>query len=344
MPRNMWKQFKYTKDPDRIIARIKGKEYCSYRKKWKEAGELKKVQDYPIHLDFELHYGCNLRCPQCILQMDPNEFEKIHPYHIKQKKQKINFEKFKEIIDEGTRYGLCSITLGVNNEPLMDTQIIKYINYAFGMGILDIILITNGILLTKKMSKQLLESGLTKLYFSIDAIKEDTYKKVRTGGDLIKVMQNINYFLDLKKQSKKLLPVTRVSYVKSRINQSETEEFVEYWKPRVDFVSIQAFVTPAYGHSNYQKIRKEFQIENKNLKQSGPCTQPYQRLTIYHDGSVHPCCHWPGGTLIVGNIYTDSIYNIWNSAYMEKLRSDINTPERLPKECIICRKVVFGEK
>ena len=172
---NKWKQFEYTRDPDEILVKIKGSTYKSYRDKWKKASQLKLVQDYPIHIDFELHYGCNLKCQQCILQMDGSQLDPKHPYHILKKKGKISFEKFKEIIDEGTKYGLSSITLGVNNEPLMDKNIVKFIKYASEKGIEDIIIITNGILLDEELAKALLDSGLTKLYFSVDAAKENTY-------------------------------------------------------------------------------------------------------------------------------------------------------------------------
>jgi radical SAM protein with 4Fe4S-binding SPASM domain len=197
--------------------------------------------------------------------------------------------------------------------------------------------------LTEEKSRQLLDSGLTKLYFSVDAIKEETYKFLRKGGSLKQVTDNINTFLRLRKEKNVALPIIRVSFVKSKVNASEADEFVKYWEARVEFVSMQAFMPPALSHSRYNKIRETFYIENTDLKDPGPCPQPYQRLTIYHDGSVHPCCHWPGATLIVGNIYSDSIYAIWNSDKMEKIRIAANNPADMPKECAECRMLVFGK-
>ncbi|MDD5618126.1 MAG: radical SAM protein [Candidatus Omnitrophica bacterium] len=335
-----WKQFKYTKDPDKILAKIKGRRYKEYRKKWNISSRALLVQEYPIHLDFELHYGCNLKCPQCILQVDKSRLKKIHPYHIAKRKERINLEKFKEIIDEGIQHGLCSITLGVNNEPLMDPNIVQFIRYASKKGVMDIIILTNATLLTRRLSKELLESGLTKLYFSIDATKEATYQKIRKGGSLKAVKKNIHYFLELKKEKKSLFPITRVSFVKSKVNEKEEKVFIKYWRKRVDFVSVQAFTSP---DKSDEDTFKAYHIENKSLKSLGNCPQPFQRLTIYHDGSVHPCCHWYGATLIVGNIHKDSIYNIWNSEKMRKIRSSVNDQIAMPKDCQICREVVFGK-
>lgn len=344
--KNKWKQFRYTQDPDRIIAAVVGKKYEEYRDKWKRAEDLVVVQRYPIHIDFELQFGCNLKCPHCILQINANEFACTHPYHISKRNKKINFEKYIEIIREGVPYGLSSITLSVNNEPLLVPGLSKYINAAKKEGILDIILLTNAATLTKEMSSELLESGLTKIYFSLDAIKEETYKKVRTGGDYKKVMENIDYFLRLKRERRLKLPITRVSFVKNKINEAEEEEFVKYWEDKVDFVSVQAFVTPAYGYSTYPMHQQTFQIGNDELKNMGPCPQPYQRMTIYNDGSVHPCCHWYGAMLDMGNIHKESIYDIWNSRKMELFRTSANskTVSEMAEACRICREAVFGGK
>jgi len=344
MSAQQWKQFQYTKDPDKIITKIIGRRFQEYRSRWKKASQLRCFQKYPIHLDFELHYGCNLRCPQCILQVDRRELQPHHPYSASRKPGRISLEKFKEIIDEGVANGLSSITLTVNNEPLMLPNLIDYAAYAKQKGVLDIIIITNGELLTEKLSKQIIESGVTKLYFSVDAANEETYKKIRKNGDFKTVVNNIAAFHSIRKKMKKQLPVTRVSFVKSKINEHEEKQFIEFWAKRADFISIQAFTSPAIGYSNEQPLMQEYHIDNKDLKELGPCPQPYQRLTIYHDGSVHPCCHWSGATLIVGNIHTDSIYAIWNSKRMKSLRKEINSRSASPQECRLCRQAVFGKQ
>ncbi len=339
-----WKQIRYTKDPDELLESLIGSRYAEYRKRWRRAENIELVQDYPIHLDFEFQHGCNLRCPFCILQIDPKEFAPDHPYRAESRSKQISFEVFQRIIDEGVDRGLASITVGVNNEPLMMRDIARYIAYARDKGIVDIIMLTNATLLTEGRARELLDSGITKLFFSIDAIKEDTYRILRKNGDFRRVMDNINCFLQIKRALGKTLPLTRVSYVKCKVNEAETDEFVRYWESRVDLVCIQAFVTPAYGYSNYEEHKKLFQIKNNDIKKIGPCPQPYQRLSIYHDGSVHPCCAWYGSNLSVGNINDESIYEIWNSDRMKHFRAAVNSddPKAVPKECRICRQEVFG--
>ncbi|MBN2452648.1 MAG: SPASM domain-containing protein [Candidatus Omnitrophica bacterium] len=340
-----WKQFEYTKDPDAMVAQVLGAPYREYRACWEKAANCELVQDYPIHLDFELSAACNLQCPQCILQVDPGELEPSNPYHPDNRGKRIDFAKYKEIIDDGIRRGLRSVTFGVNNESLLIPDIARYVAYARSAGVLDVILITNGTLLTGKLSAELIAAGLTKLYFSIDAATESTYRIVRKGGDLQRVVSNIRSLLAMKRKLKSMLPVTRVSFVKSKINERELDEFVRSWKDKVDFVSIQAYINPAQGYPSRDAQQEMFYIESKDLKNPGPCPQPYQRLTIYHDGTVHPCCHWYGATLIVGNIFLESVYDIWNSMRMREIRRSVNSNDnKTPRECRICREAVFGER
>ena len=337
-----WKQVAFTGDPDAKLGAVLGEPYRAYRKKWAQAGRLQLVQDYPIHIDFELYYGCNLRCPQCVLQIQPEEFTAEHPYAAANRRKTLGFETFKAIIDEGVPHGLSSITLNVNNEPLATRTLHEYIRYARGAGIVDVIILTNATMLTEKRAQELLDSGLTKIYFSLDAIRETTYKIVRPGGNFQQVMRNIEAFLRLKREQGRAIPITRVSFVKSKVNQDELDEFMAYWKDRVDFICIQSFYNPALGYSNYAQLEQQFRVPNADLLQPGDCPQPYQRVSINNDGSVHPCCNFEGLNLHVGNVFESSLHAIWNSETFARLRTAVNAPDAAqPEACRRCRRSVF---
>jgi len=166
---------------------------------------------------------------------------------------------------------------------------------------------------------------------------------VRPGGNFQQVMANINCFLALKKAQGKAIPVTRVSFVKSKVNQDELEEFVAYWKDRVDFICLQSFYNPAVGYSSYAQLEQQFRIPNNELLQAGDCPQPYQRVTINFDGSVHPCCNFEGMNLHLGNVFESTVYAIWNSEATQRLRVAVNQadPAKQPEACQRCRKTVF---
>jgi radical SAM protein with 4Fe4S-binding SPASM domain len=320
-------------DPYTIIEKELGPAVVSYRNKWANVGKNVLCLKYPVHLNIELVYGCNLRCQFCILSSPKlNQFYKAKPA------DKIPFEKYCEIIDEGVKNGLCSVALNGYNEPLLQKDIVKHINYARDAGILDVTLHTNGLLLTEELSQMLVNSGLTIIMFSIDALTKTTYKKIRRSNEFDKLMHNITRFLEIKKESKRTLPLTRVSFVENKFNYMELEDFILFWQDRADFLAIQNFTHPFVGEQHSNKIKEEKLFENNIFS---PCLEPYRRLMITCDGNVLPCCSYYAVNLALGNIYKDSIYNIWNSSKMQELRLKINgSKEKQPEACRKCRVAV----
>ncbi len=324
-------------DPYEVLEKEQGPAVREYRRKWKMAGEHLSEFQYPLHLNFELVYGCNLRCEFCIFNLPAEEWDyKARPG------DKISFEKYQEVVDEGVRHGLCSIALNGYNEPLLQADIVKYIDYARKAGVLDVSLHTNGLLLTEKMSRALIDSGLTMIMFSIDAATGKTYEKIRQSRDFNKAIKNVTDFVALKKTAGKALPLTRVSFVETKVNHMELEDFVSYWRNKIDFFTVQTFFNPFVGKDNYEKIESEYRLKDTSFS---VCAEPYQRLMITCDGNVLPCCSNYGLGLVVGNIYQDSVYNIWNSKKMKELRSKINgSKEVQPEACRKCRASVMSPK
>ncbi len=63
------------------------------------------------------------------------------------------------------------------------------------------------------------------------------------------------------------------------------------------------------------------------------------RLFIRNNGEVLPCCHWFSMEHPVGNIYENSIKDIWMGEKMRRFRSGVNAKlERQPEVCRRCRK------
>ena len=116
------------------------------------------------------------------------------------KKTLFSFEACQEIIDEGAKNGLRAIRLNYINEPLIRKDIIKFIEYAKKAGILDIYLSTNGSLLTEKIIRELINSGLTRLQVSIDATTKETFNKIRQGGNFDAVVRNTLNFIKIRKE------------------------------------------------------------------------------------------------------------------------------------------------
>ncbi len=291
------------------IAQVKGECFREYRRLWDRAGRFEVETPVPLHVDFELSTYCNYRCPMCPFGVPkgkrPATFDQVSGW--------FPFDLFRKVIDEGVPRGLKAIDLSYYNEPLLRDDLIDFIAYANHRGVLDIMSSTNGEFLTEEMTEALLDSGLTRLLVSLDANTEPTFEKIRIGGNFKKVVGNVEYFLRRKRERKQTLPITRVSFVKTKLNENELGAFVEHWKSLVDYISIQELI-------EFDEMKLDLTPETRIQNETFSCHQPWHRLTLRANGDALPCCTIWGQQLPMGNVREQSLEEIWRSPKMIELR------------------------
>ncbi len=304
------------KDYHRPMVEKFGDRYLQYRSEWDRSEKGEYLPDFPIQLDLELADYCNLQCSMCPRSIDRGS------------NARLSFSDFKRLIDEGAENGLRAIGLSGGGEPLLNKNLLEMISYASSKGIIDIRLITNGTLLTPELSQKLVTSGLTWISISIDAMKPETYKKIR-GGDLRKLENSITALLDAREKSKQLLPVVRVSYISMQVNRDETDDFVAKWSPLVDFIDIQDYL------DNIGIKTSSIKVDLDDALDKWWCFMPWQRMGITAQGIATPCCTFQGRELPMGDIHQHTITEIWNSELMTKLREQLSI-KNPPMTCRYC--------
>lgn len=293
-------------DMNMHLANILGERFFEYRRRWKEASESGKEFDFPLFLVFETMFKCNLRCIMC-----------IHSNRNKQKyayRGKVSLGTFRKMMKEASSRYCPSLTFGGTSEPLLDRDLIDMIQCAKESGFIDIMVNTNATLLDAAMSRRLIKSGLTRLRIGFDGLTAATYEKIRRGAIFEKVKNNIINFMKIREAAGSKLPVVRISCVHLAVNDREVEDFIEFWKPIVDYVSIQMYRPHEFTKERLQMWPKD-KMEVKGIM----CSQPFERLYIRGNGDIHACCNVAFGPK-VGNISESSIYEIWNSDAMRDLR------------------------
>ena len=291
------------------LSHIKDKDsWNKYRELYDLAPSLDIVTDYPIQLDIELNSSCNLNCPMCPISAESNKG--------KGKSTWFSFDRYKEIVIDGVNNGLKAVKLNYINEPLIRDDLYKFIEFADEAGVLDIYLSTNGLLMDEDVSKKLIKSGLTRIQISIDSVTEKVYDQMRPGGDFSKTISNINTLLDIRKKTNSITPLVRVNFVRTDINEHEVEDFISFWKDKVDMVGVQEFVNPP---SSSKRVSSSTSINKK--KEGFRCSFPFKQLVINNEGNILPCCTFWGESMALGKLSTiSSIKKLWNSQEMKSLR------------------------
>jgi len=326
------------KDPELLLSEAlsekHGKRFFDYRRNYQlhiKDVEHKLSFNYPITVVLELVNRCDLECIMC-----------YQGYRNESAKSTIDNKILDKIFEDFKRNKLQALMLTAS-EPLLYKHIDKVLKKAVEAEIIDIFLFTNGSLLNEKNSRMILESGVTRLFISIDAATEETYNKIRVpvGKKIIKqnrlqiLEEKIKNFINLKKSMKKVMPVTRVSFVALKENFHEIELFKKKWESIVDTVEIQRETSI----NIYQDLKNEFN-EFNNLKNYN-CNKPWGDLAIYSNGSVGPCCNLVGRKISIGNIIDSTVSEIWNGIEMKKIRKSFinNKPNRICRACIESQKI-----
>jgi len=320
------------------------KNIASYINKLRKAsGQYRRRADICPHLPTRLWIEptnrCNLRCIMCPNSNPPEDA----------KYGDMSMELYRKVIDEASKF-VVDINLFARGEPLLCGNIFDMIRYANSKG-LRTRLETNATTLNKDRSRELINSGLNFLSFSVDGYTKEVYDKIRVGGDFDKTTRNIMDFLTFKKESGKKTPfvmvqVIELSLIKKCRDKKEKVNFVKKFKgfPLNAF----RFITPhRFGGvidegvtgTEYAYMKKEGLLKNIVSMRYTPCPYPWYGMSIYYDGSVLPCCLNFFDNYIIGDANKQNLVDIWNGMPMVSLRKRLAAGEN--KSISMCAECDF---
>tara|TARA_Y100000590_G_C15734977_1_gene1018256 strand:+ start:1642 stop:2775 length:1134 start_codon:yes stop_codon:yes gene_type:complete len=292
------------KNPDEPMAweKYRSDEYWDYRKKWEEIPKQGITPEFPLCLDIETTNICNLDCIMCprTVLIARGVYSDIGL---------MDFDLYRKILDEGAKYNLPSVKLQYLGEPLAHPDVGKQIKYAKDAGVLDVMFNTNGTLLTKEKSHEILEAGIDAIFFSFDSMDPETYNKIRVGADFQKVIDNILGFLEIKKKFGYENVHTRASMTIMGQDIEDLEKFKEFWLDHVDIAGFGLYKDTPEDESMDSPYNPDFQ-----------CAQPFQRMFIMWDGTATPCCVDHNREYIMGDASKQTIYDIWHGPEAKLLR------------------------
>lgn len=114
-----------------------------------------------------------------------------------------------------------TVFFGGFGEPLVNPEITEMVARVHDNGS-PADLITNGTLLTEKMSKELIQAGLSVLWISLDGATPESYSDIRVHSTLPEVIENIREFRIARRSAPKdHKPDIGIAFVAMRSNVSE---------------------------------------------------------------------------------------------------------------------------
>lgn len=273
-----------------------GNRFRKYRRKWKQWPEQFHVGEFPLFIDIEVTSVCNLKCPFCATTYGARTI----------KKGFISFDTVKKIIDEGADNNLYGAKFNIRGEPLLHPQIHEFVKYAKQKGLIDIYFNTNATLLTEEVVKKLIDGGLDRISISFEGHTKEVYEKYRVGAKYETVLSNIENLQSMKKSFGVEHPKVRVQCVMLPELEHTFEEYKKFWAERADEVTFLDY--------------KEMKVKKKGIQYPWTCSQIWQRLGIWWDGTILPCNHDDEGVFTLGNVHQVSLKEVWHCKKLNDVR------------------------
>lgn len=266
----------------------------------------------PRYIDIELTNTCNFNCFFC-------------PTGTGQQKRNKGFmteEVFDKILKEALKDNI-PIRFVRWGEPTLHPKWMHFLQQATQNKLLTH-LTTNGSRLSPKIIKKLIDLPLDSIKFSFQGIDRKSYLKMRNIDYFDTLIQTIKSFYQLRKD--KLRPYIHISTTITNEPAEKIEHFKKFIKNFCDSYQVGRTVLE-HIDLNQVKIsefdKKRLYILKKQesvIKIHAECSQVFDVLSINWDGTVSACCRDFDKQMIVGNISTQSLHDIWSSHKLQSYR------------------------
>ena len=221
----------------------------------------------------------------------------------------MSFDTFKKIVDEIARESPDTrLWLAIMGEALLlGDKLIEMILYAKKAGVINIHLNTNAVLMKPDLCEKLIMAGVSEIIIGIDSYREETYDKIRVGGDLTTVVENIKYLLDVIKERKLSQPRLYLQYILMDENEEEFEDFKQFWLN----LGAKLKVRPKIGWGTAVDTHRSLNLPP--AARTFPCPMLIRNCAIHWNGNFAHCSDADfEGEYSPGNIKNMSIKEVWN--------------------------------
>ncbi len=283
-------------------------------------------------LNIEFNSTCNLRCKFCSLDFDkPREYMSAELLH----------SILNQITTDGRFKNVQQINLYNGGETLLHPKRLdmfvviaeaKKAARQAGKKFPKVLLLTNGMLLRPKLAAEILETGaLDTIQFSLDGGTPETFEELRVNAkwplfyENVKTLHRINSDMGKPVRLKSITIVENPNPLKTEWMHAEFQEIINLmdhfelrrlhdWGGEVDL-----------GDGSPKVVNKT------------GCMLLMHQLVLLPNGDVTVCCNDLNSKGVIGNLNTQSLYDVYQSkerrVYLDKLNQGKKHELELCKNC-----------
>ena len=296
---------------------------------------ISRLEKYPPVLTIDTTNHCNAKCVWC------------HNPQLRYPKGVMSQELFEKIIDDYSQYG-GKVWFATFGEPFMDKNILKKVKYARKQSSIEnVVLLTNALLLSPEISRELLNLKVD-VEVSLDEINKEKFETIKQI-DFDRVMKNIMFLLEEnKRKGFSINTILRMKTLQSKneIDQTELYQRLKELGTYIDLTPVESSDSIANWAGSFDKTKffNKFSpgsiingsYKSYNLQNDAPCSQLWRNMVVMWDGKVVLCCADMEGEVIVGDLNKNTISEIWSGDKMKNIRELFK--KRMKGKIEICKK------
>lgn len=314
---------------------------------------------WPTVLKIDISPACNLRCVSCLhadaaFAPDDSSMNDIQF----QSSQKMSTQQFQQLITE-VKDHTSAVSLYYYGDPYAHPNVDAMCRITSEAGLNSHISTNFSFAFSDARIRSIVKSGLTHLTVCVDGLSQDVYTKTRVGGNIERVLNNLERLCAYRNEAGQRWPQVEVQYVRFRHNQHEYERAKDFFESLgVDQVATFAGSLHSISESSVQAYTTGEPFEQTVLAR---CKWPWVYMLIKYDGEVIPCCNHRGidqyradssvDPRTIGNVFKDGVRAVWNSDFYRQNRRLVASPDRLKQQphlkgafCYGCSKLFATDK
>lgn len=289
------------------------------------------IQVFPV-------YACNFKCNYCIFSVDKSKRGFFSDAIL------LKLDAYKRCVDDMKQFNskIKVVRFVGVGEPLLHKRIVDMVRYTVDANVSHKVeILTNGSLLSKKMSADLIDAGLNRMVISIQGTSQEKYFAV--CGVKVKIdelVENIKYYYENKGSSELYIKI-----IDTALDGPEDEiSYKLLFGDICDTIAIEHTV-PIHNAIDFEPV---FGSKKNDLTQFGlpvseikVCPQAFFHMQINPDGRIVPCYSWDYPR-IIGNCNDSSLVDIWHGeSFREFRRSMLDGLEHASEACVGCNIIKF---
>jgi MoaA/NifB/PqqE/SkfB family radical SAM enzyme len=295
----------------------------------------------PYYYIIDVCNVCNLRCPLCPTGNTT----------IARKQAMLSLAEYRELFDKVKEFALV-VSFYNHGEPLLNPDVFSIIEHTHRNRV--------GTNISSNFNwpqpieiNDFIRSGLDYVTVSLDGITQESYQQYRVRGEIAEVFDNMKRLLAAKKALKSKTPFVEWQFIVFKHNEHQVDQARQLASELG--VDLLRFISPGVPPEDMHNLelqekwmprnplyweRNPRLVEERGYVFDRACFYLYRSMFIYPGGGVTPCCFAHDERQDFGDLYSNSVAEIWNNKAYRSARMLFSrsapTENRIETICDMC--------